>query len=292
MIPINLSGKTALVTGVADTVGFGWHIAKVLQAAGAQVALAVHPRVLNIVEKTLGRSANDEDRKLPFGVAGEFSPSKVYPSDLQYDTLADVPDEQYEVKGYSKEADFTVAGLAESLKADFGSVDYIIHSVAFSREIKNPLIDTSRRAYLEALSISAYSLTALCHYCLPLMEGREGAVVGLTYIGGDRAVPYYGGGMSSAKAALQIDAKQLSYFLGQKGHRVNLVSPGPYASRAARGIGDIGQMIDHAVAKSPLPRPIEAEEVANTVLFLLSPLSSAITGEVIYVDCGYHAMGN
>jgi enoyl-[acyl-carrier protein] reductase I len=125
------------------------------------------------------------------------------------------------------------------------------------------------------------------------MENRSGgaAALGLTYLGGDRVVEHYGGGMSTAKAALQIDAKQLAANLGPKNIRVNLISAGPYASRAARSIGDIQKMIDYAAAVSPLKRAITPEEVANATVFLCSPLASAITGEVLYVDCGYSTIG-
>ena len=116
-------------------------------------------------------------------------------------------------------------------------------------------------------------------------------MVSLTYLGGDRVVPHYGGGMSAAKAALQIDTKQLAYNYGKDNIRVNTISAGPYASRAAKGIGDIEHMIQNAVEKSPLPRGITAEEVAEATLFLCSPLSSGITGHVLYVDCGYNVMG-
>src|SRR5439155_1932289 len=137
-----------------------------------------------------------------------------------------------------------------------------------SREIKNNALNTSRAAYLQALSISAYSLTALARACAPYMENRpDGAsILGLSYLGGDRVVPHYGGGMSTAKAALQIDAQQLAHNLGPKNIRVNLISAGPYASRAARGIGDIDQMIKYAAERSPLPRGIEPEEVANATV--------------------------
>ena len=117
------------------------------------------------------------------------------------------------------------------------------------------------------------------------------AALGLTYLGGDRVVPHYGGGMSTAKAALQIDAQQLASNLGPKKIRVNLISAGPYASRAARAIGDIDKMIQYAAERAPLQRGIEPEEVANAAVFLCSPLASAITGEVLYVDCGYNVMG-
>jgi enoyl-[acyl-carrier protein] reductase I len=104
-------------------------------------------------------------------------------------------------------------------------------------------------------------------------------------------VPHYGGGMSTAKAALQIDTQQLAQNLGPKNIRVNLISAGPYASRAAKGIGDIEQMIDYAAKRSPLPRGITPEEVANAAVFLCSPLASGITGHILYVDCGYNVMG-
>ena len=179
------------------------------------------------------------------------------------------------------------------MQRDFGAIDILVHSIAFSPEIKNKAIDTSRSAYLTALSVSAYSLTALLRGAQSLMENRPGgaAAVGLTYLGGDRVVPHYGGGMSTAKAALQIDAKQLASNLGPKNIRVNLISAGPYESRAARSIGDIDKMRQYAAERSPLPRPIEPEEVATAAVFLSSPLASAITGHVLYVDCGYNVMG-
>jgi enoyl-[acyl-carrier protein] reductase I len=175
----------------------------------------------------------------------------------------------------------------------YGQIDVLIHSIAFSPEIKNRMLETSRKAYLTALSVSAYSLTALLRAAAPLMENRPGgaAALGLTYLGGERVVPHYGGGMSTAKAALQIDCKQLAQNLGPKNIRVNCISAGPWASTAAKGIGDIQKMIQHAAERSLLPRPIEADEVANTAAFLCSPLASAITGQIVYVDCGYNALG-
>jgi enoyl-[acyl-carrier protein] reductase I len=213
--------------------------------------------------------------------------------DVGYDTMDDVDEKTRADRRYAKHGDFTIKGMIDQVGPKFGGIDILIHSVAFSAEIKNKALDTSRKGYLNALSISAYSLTALARACAPFMENRPdgAAVVGLSYLGGDRIVPHYGGGMSTAKAALQIDAKQLAHNLGTKNIRVNIISAGPYASRAASAIGDIDQMIGYAAQRSPLPRGITPEEVANAVVFLCSPLASGITAHVLYVDCGYNSMG-
>jgi enoyl-[acyl-carrier protein] reductase I len=298
MIPLNLEGKIALVTGVGDNESFAWFIAKALQAAGARLVFASHPRMLRIVEGFLsGDGAGDvASRTLPFG-AGSLKVEKLLPCDVSYDTMADVSEETRKDRRYlrveEQHGDYSISGMIAKVGKEFGAIDVLIHSIAFSPEIKNRAVDTSRSAYLTALSISAYSLTALARAAQPLMENRpEGAsVVGLTYLGGDRVIPHYGGGMSTAKAALQIDAKQLASNLGPKQIRVNLISAGPYASRAARSIGDMEQMIRYAADRSPLPRRIEPEEVANATVFLCSPLASAITGQILYVDCGYNVMG-
>jgi enoyl-[acyl-carrier protein] reductase I len=295
MIPLNLTGKVALVAGVGDNVGFAWHIAKTLGAAGARLVFATHPRLVNVVETIIEREPDAASRVLPYG-AGELKVEKVIACDVSYDTMEDVPPEARTEKRFAKlterYGDFSINGLAEKMK-EFGGVDILVHSIAFSPEIKNKAIDTTRKAYLTALSVSAYSLTALLRALQPLMENREGgaSAVGLSYLGGDRVVPHYGGGMSTAKAALQIDAQQLASNLGPKNIRVNIISAGPYASRAASAIGDIDDMINYAAQRSPLPRAITPEEVGNAAAFLCSPLASAITGHVLYVDCGYNTMG-
>lgn len=293
MVSIDLSGRVALVTGVGDNESFAWFISKALQAAGAKVVLACHPRMVSIVEMLLTRDAERESRELPGG--GEFKPEKVFACDASYDTMDDVPEAVKTDRRYAKFPDYSIDGMVKAVGQEFGGIDVVIHSMAFSREITKPIIDTSRKAYHEAMGISAYSLVSLTRSAAPFMAGRPGggSVVGLTYIGGERVVPYYGGGMSTAKAALDHDARQLAWFVGEKGVRVNLISAGPYASRAARSIrpGEFEKSVEHAAAHSPLRRPIEPQEVANAVLFLCSPLASAVTGQTLYVDCGYHVMG-
>src|SRR5262249_37993840 len=181
---------------------------------------------------------------------------------------------------------YSIQGIMDQVKESHGGIDILIHSVAFSPEIKNKALDTSRSAYLTALSVSAYSLTALLRAAQPLMENRKdgASAVALSYLGGDRVVPHYGGGMSTAKAALQIDAKQLASNLGPKGIRVNVISAGPYKSLAASGIGDMDRMIAYAAERSPLPRGVKPEEVANAAVFLGRPLAAAIPGQILCVD--------
>lgn len=293
MIPIDLSGKVALVTGVGDNESFAWFISKTLKEAGAKIVLACHPRMVGIVESILTRDQDAESRKLSTG--GELKVEKIYPFDASYDTMADVPESIRTDRRYAKFPEFSIQGTVDAVGREFGGIDILIHSIAFSREITKLAKDTSRAAYFEAIGISAYSLTSLLRSAERHMENRPGGAcaVGLTYLGGDRVVPYYGGGMSTAKAALQIDAKQLAHNLGGKNIRVNLISAGPYASRAARSIrpGEFEKSVEYAAVRSPLPRAIKPEEVANATVFLCSPLASAISGHVLYVDCGYNVMG-
>ncbi|MEI7685003.1 MAG: SDR family oxidoreductase [Planctomycetota bacterium] len=291
MIPIDLTGKVALVTGVGDNQSFAWYIAKTLQAAGARLVFASHPRMVGIVENILERDADAESRILPYD-AGSLKVEKVIACDVRFDTFDDIDAETRADRRFNKHGDFSIKGMLDQVAPNYDGIDILIHSVAFSREIKNKMIDTTRKAYLEALTISSYSLTSLARGVAPLMEKRGGgSIVGLSYLGGVRVVPYYGGGMSTAKAALEIDAKQISHNLGSKNIRVNLISAGPYKSRAASAITDMDVSIDYAAQRSPLPRGITPEEVGSATAFLCSPLASGITGHVLYVDCGYNIMG-
>jgi enoyl-[acyl-carrier protein] reductase I len=291
MLSIDLSGKRAFVAGVADDGGFGFAIAKAMVTAGASVCLGTWPPAMGIFEKLLERGKMDESLKLPDGSHMKFE--KVYPLDAAFDTMADVPLEIRENKRYKERGDFSIAGVRDALKADFGDkgIDIVVHSLANGPDVKKPLVQTSRRGYLEALSVSTYSKIAFVRELGPMMR-EGGSFLSLTYMASERVIPGYGGGMSSAKAALESDTRTLAFEAGREwGVRVNTISAGPYASRAASAIGFIDKMIQYTEANAPLHRRLEAEDVGRTAAFLASPLAAAITGSVIYVDNGYHVMG-
>lgn len=291
MLNIDLSGKRALVAGVADDAGFGFAIARALAEAGASVAVGTWPPALNIFLNLLERGKLDESRRLSDGRLFEFE--KIYPLDAAFDTLSDAPEELRAGKRYRDVGDFSIDGLGSRLRDDFGDrpLDILVHSLANAPEVKKPLLETSRRGYLEAISVSAYSLIGMLARLGPLMRDR-GSVVSLTFMASERVIPGYGGGMSSAKAALESDTRTLAYEAGRRfGVRVNTISAGPLASRAASAIGIISRMVQYCAANSPLPEALQAAEVGATGAFLSSPLASGITGTVVYVDKGFHAMG-
>jgi len=288
MLTIDLTGKHALVAGVADDGGFGFAIAKSLAEAGAKVSVATWPPALVIFKTMLERGKFDASMTLHSGEKMQFA--KIYPLDAEYDALEDAPAEIRESRRYRDLGDFSIGGLAKAVEAD-GGVDIVVHSLANGSEVKKPLIDTSRKGYLSALSASAYSNVSMVHHFGPIMR-RGGSFLSLSYMAAERVVPGYGGGMSSAKAALESDARVLAFEAGRKWqHRVNVISAGPYASRAASAIGFIDQMIDYTTRNAPLTDRLTAEEVGATAAFLSSPLASGITGTVVYVDKGFAAMG-
>lgn len=291
MLPIDLSGKRAFVAGVADDGGFGFAIAKALATAGASISVGTWPPALGIFQKLLERGKMDESMTLKNGQKMTFE--RIYPLDAAYDTMDEAPAEVRDNKRYKEQGDFTISGLVERLKQDFGpqGLDIVVHSLANGPEVKKPLIDTSRAGYLAAVSVSAYSNVSLVRALAPLMR-PGGSFLSLTYMAGERVIPGYGGGMSSAKAALEADTRTLAYEAGRRwGVRVNVISAGPWASRAASAIGFIDMMIRYCEANSALPRKLEAMDVGATAAFLASPLAQAITGTTVYVDNGYHAMG-
>jgi enoyl-[acyl-carrier protein] reductase I len=291
MLAIDLTGKRALVAGVSDDGGFGFAIAKTLAEAGASVCLGSWPPALGIFTKLLERGKMEESMRLAGGRQLEFE--RIYPLDAAFDALADAPPEVRDNKRYKEVGDFSIQGMTDRIRADFGegALDIVVHSLANAPEVRSPLVDTSRQGYLSAISVSAYSNVSLVRHLSPLMR-PNGAFLSLTYMAGERVIPGYGGGMSSAKAALEADTRTLAFEAGRRwGVRVNAISAGPWASRAASAIGFIDTMIKYTASNSPLPRPIDATDVGSTAAFLCSPLARAITGSVVYVDNGYHAMG-
>jgi len=291
MLSIDLTGKRALVAGVADDAGFGFAIAKALAEAGATVCVGTWPPALNIFQNLIERGKIDESRKLANGQLMQFE--RIYPLDAAFDTLEDMPAELRENKRYKDVGDPSVAGLVNRMKSDFGEqcLDIVVHSLANGPEVKKALLETSRKGYLEAVSVSAYSLVSMVQRLGPLMR-PGGSVVSLTYMASERVIPGYGGGMSSAKAALESDTRTLAFEAGRKfGIRVNTISAGPLASRAASAIGIINKMIEYVSQNAPMQDHLSAEEVGATAAFLCSPLGSGISGTVVYVDKGYHAMG-
>jgi enoyl-[acyl-carrier protein] reductase I len=291
MLKIDLTGRRALVAGVADDGGFGFAIAKSLAEAGASVCVATWPPALNIFHNLLERGKMDESRRMSDGSLLTFE--RIYPLDAAFDTLADAPDELRANKRYKEVGDFSIDGLTQRIGADFGAapLDIVVHSLANGPEVKKSLLETSRAGYLAAVGVSAYSMVSLVQRLAPLMR-PHGAFVSLTYMASERAIPGYGGGMSSAKAALESDTRTLAYEAGRRfGVRVNTISAGPFASRAASAIGIIDAMVKYCAANAALPEALAAEEVGWAAAFLLSPLASGITGSTVYVDKGYHAMG-
>ena len=291
MLKIDLTGRRALVAGVADDAGYGFAIAKALAEAGASVSVGTWPPALNIFRNLLERGKMNESLTMSDGRTLAFE--KIYPLDAAYDALNDAPVEVRENKRYKELGDFSIEGLARRITEDFGtgSLDIVVHSLANGPEVKKPLLETSRAGYLAAVGISAYSLTSMVRALAPLMRAG-GSFCSLTYMASERVIPGYGGGMSSAKAALESDTRVLAFEAGRKhGVRVNTISAGPLASRAASAIGIIEKMVDYCRANSALPEAVTAEDVGNTAAFLASPLAAGITGATVYVDKGYHAMG-
>jgi enoyl-[acyl-carrier protein] reductase I len=291
MLPIDLSGKRAFVAGVADDGGFGFAIAHTLAEAGASVCVGTWPPALTIFMNLLKRGRMDQSRKLSSGKVLEFE--RIYPLDAVYDRDEDMPEDVRSSKRYKEVGDCSIDGVARRFAADFGDkpLDIVIHSLANAPEVKKPLLETSRTGYLDALSASAYSFVSMVQRFGPLMRDG-GSFLSLTYMASERVIPGYGGGMSSAKAALESDTRTLAFEAGRAwGSRVNTISAGPFASRAASAIGIISKMIEYVSLNAPLTEKLTAKEVGNVAAFLSSPLASGVTGTTVYVDKGYHAMG-
>jgi enoyl-[acyl-carrier protein] reductase I len=289
MEKMNLSGKKALIVGIGDDQGFGWAIAKSLSEAGAEILIGTWAPIYKIFKTSWENGKFDQSRRLKNGQL--FKYTEVYPIDAAFDRLEDVPQEVKENKRYIELQNYTISEVAAKVAEDYGKIDLLVHCLANGPEVTKNLLETSRKGYLAAVSSSAYSFVSLVSHFGPIMN-PEGAVLSLTYIASERVIPGYGGGMSSAKAALESDTRTLAWEAGRKWNlRLNTISAGPLRSRAAKAIGMIDDMIAYSKANAPLAKELEAEEVGHAAAFLLSPDASAITGVTLYVDNGMHAMG-
>jgi len=252
-----LQGKKAAVFGVANDRSIAWAIAEAFHGEGAELAFTYAGEIL---EKRV--------RPLAEGIGSKI----ILPCDV-------TKDEEIEK-------------VFASLRETWGGLDILIHAIAFANkeDLANPYVQTSRAGFHLAMDVSAYSLIALSQRAAPLMAGRSGAILTLTYMGSEKVVPNYNV-MGVAKAALEASVRYLAHDLGPKGIRVNAISAGPIRTLAAAGISDFKTMLHHVAERSPLKRNIDAEEVGKTATYLCSDWGSAVTGEVLHVDAGYNIMG-
>ena len=253
-----LKGKKGIVLGVANKRSIAWGIAQALANNGAQLAFTYQG-------ERLKESVEELAQTLPHK-------SPLYPCDVTKDE--------------------EVRAVFDQLGKEFGSLHFLVHCIAFAKkeELSGRAIDTSREGYHLAHDVSAYSLIGLAKAAEPLLEKEGGSIVALTYLGSEKVVPNYNV-MGMAKASLESAIRYLASDLGKKNIRVNGVSAGPISTLAARGIAGFTSMLDSHRNRAALGRNVEVEEVANAAFFLLSPLASGITGEILFVDCGYRIMG-
>ena len=251
-----LEGKTALVMGVANRWSLAWAVAQAMVREGAELILTYQGERQKSTVEGLGRSLN-ADRLLPCDVG----------------------------------KDSEVEQMFQALQNDGRKLDVLVHSLAFANreDLENPFHETSRDGFALALDVSAYSLVKVAHQALPLMA-RGGAVLTLTYLGSTRAVTNYNV-MGVAKAALEASVRYLASEFGPQGIRVNAVSAGPIKTASARAVKDFSSMLTQVEQKAPLRKNTEPAEVADAAVFLASHLARGITGEILFVDGGYHIMG-
>ena len=253
-----LKGKKGIIVGVANKWSIAWAVAKACMKEGAEIGFTYQGER---VSRNLEKLFTEENLKDPFSI-----------------NLDVTKDEE-------------LVQASETIKKQFGQIDFFLHAVAFAKreELGGEFVNTSRDGYHLAQDVSSFSLIALAKAFKPLMEEKGGSIVGLSYLGGERVVKNYNV-MGVAKAALESTARYLAYDLGQKNIRVNIVSPGPIKTLSASGIDDFSKMLEHFRNTAPLRKNVSAEDVANTCVFLFSNYSQAITGETIYVDCGYNTL--
>jgi enoyl-[acyl-carrier protein] reductase I len=252
-----LEGKTGLVVGIANKRSLAWGIAQSASREGARLAVTYQ-----------GERLEKNVRKL----AEELSDPMILPCDVTRDEEMD--------------------SLAAAIESQLGGLDFLIHAVAFAlqEELVGEYLKTSREGYRVAQDISSYSLAALARRLVPLMKGRGGSIVTLTYLGGQRVVPHYNV-MGVAKAALEASVRYLAADLGPRGIRVNAISAGPVKTLAASGVQGISKMLEYHRKHAPLRKNTEQAEVGDAAVFLVSNLSRGVTGDVLYVDSGFHIMG-
>jgi len=257
MFAIDLRGRHALVMGVANHRSLSWAIAQQLHRAGAALCLTY-----------AGERLRDDVQQLAERLPGTLT--------LDCDVTQDR----------------TIAAVARRLHREWGSVECLVHGIAWARreDLEGKFVATSREGFQAALDVSAYSLLNVTNHLLPLLERHGASIVTLSYLAAERAVPNYNV-MGSAKAVLEQSVRQLAWELGAKDIRVNAISAGPVSTLAARGIHGFTGMLRHHAEKAPLRRNVTREEIGGAGLFLLSDLSSGVTGETLYVDAGYHVMG-
>jgi enoyl-[acyl-carrier protein] reductase I len=253
---LNMQGKNAIVFGVANKRSIAWAIAQSLSTAGARLAITYQ-------NERMKQEAHDLIQSLPGAEA--------FQCDLSNDE--------------------EIAQLFSQLKERFGRLDALAHCVAhaLAEDLKGDFLNTSREGFRLAHDVSVYTLIAVTRAAAPLMT-EGGSVVTLSYLGADRVVPGYNV-MGVAKAALEATVRYLANSVGPSKIRVNAISAGPIKTLAARGVGDLGLMMKTHAEHAPLKRNVDVKEVGDTALFLCSDLGSGITGETIYVDCGYNIMG-
>jgi enoyl-[acyl-carrier protein] reductase I len=252
-----LDGKRGLILGIANKRSIAWGIAQAAHREGARLAVTYQ-----------GERLEENVREL----AQHLRDPLILPCDV------------------TKDED--LKALAASVKEGLGGLDFVVHAVAFAlrEELDGEFVNTSREGYRLAQEISSYSLTALARETLPLLEGRGGSILTLSYLGGERVVPHYNV-MGVAKAALEMSVRYLAADLGPKGIRVNAISAGPIKTLAASGVHGLSKMLEYHRTHAPLRKTTDQEEVGDVALFLLSSLSRGVTGEVIHVDGGFHVMG-
>lgn len=251
-----LDGRKGLIVGVANKMSIAYGIAKACKDAGADLAFTY---------------LNDALKKRVDPIANELGSDKIYELDIN--------------------SDEHLANLKRDLEKDFGRIDFVLHAVAFAPKeaLEGEFVDTSREAFNIAMETSVYSLVALTNTVLPLMN-EGGAILTLTYLGGAKFVPHYNV-MGVAKAALESSVRYLAHDLGKKNIRANAISAGPIKTLASSGIGDFRMILKWNEANAPLKRNVTTEDVGKSGLYLLSDLSSAVTGEIHYVDAGYNILG-